>query len=76
MYSVIIPTLWRSTRTLRLISDLVQCSRVGEVIIIDNNNGQIAEGGKVKIISNGKNNYVNPSWNMGVYADTYPFIAL
>lgn len=76
MYSVIIPTIWRSTRTLRLISDLVQCSRVGEVIIIDNNNGQIAEGGKVKIISNGKNNYVNPSWNMGVYAATYPFIAL
>ena len=78
MYSVIIPTLWRSPRTLKLISDLVQCDKVGEVIIIDNNTGASTfnGGGKVKILSNGKNNYVNPSWNMGVNAATYPLIAL
>lgn len=70
--------MWRSPRTLKLISDLVQCDRVGEVIIIDNNpnDGNISGGGKVKIISNGKNNYVNPSWNMGLHAATYPFVAL
>lgn len=77
MYSVIIPTMWRSPRTLKLISDLVQCDKVGEVIIIDNNpGGNIVSGGKVKIISNGQNNYVNPSWNMGVHAATYPLIAI
>ena len=81
MYSVIIPTMWRSPRTLKLISDLVQCDKVGEVIIVDNNpdngNVDVQKGsGKVKIISNGKNNYVNPSWNMGVHAAAYPLIAL
>ncbi len=77
MYSVIIPTMWRSPRTLKLISDLVQCDKVGEVIIIDNNPGDnFISGGKVKILSNGKNNYVNPSWNMGVHAAAYPLIAL
>lgn len=81
MYSVIIPTMWRSPRTLKLISDLVQCDKVGEVIIVDNNpdngNVDVQKGsGKVKILSNGKNNYVNPSWNMGVHAAAYPLIAL
>lgn len=76
MYSVIIPTLWRSDRTLRLISELVQCDKVGEVIIIDNNQGHIADGGKVKILSNGKNNYVNPSWNMGVHVASNSLIAI
>lgn len=88
MYSVIIPTMWRSPRTLKLISDLVQCDKVGEVIIIDNNpesksipapcdlNFTTEYKGKVKIISNGRNNYVNPSWNMGVHAAAYPLIAI
>ena len=76
MYSVIIPTLWRSNRTLLLISELVQCDKVGEVIIIDNNQGHIADGGKVKILSNGKNNYVNPSWNMGVHVASNSLIAI
>ena len=78
MYSVIIPTMWRSPRTLKLISDLALCENVGEVIIIDNNpQDEDPFGfGKFKILSNGKNNYVNPSWNMGVHAAAYPLIAL
>lgn len=87
MYSVIIPTLWRSPRTLKLISDLVQCDKVGEVIIIDNEpeaksyyvEKAVKEdiySPKLKVISNGKNNYVNPSWNMGVHAASHPLLAL
>jgi hypothetical protein len=70
--------MWRSPRTLKLISDLVRCEKVGEVIVIDNNpeNSITHDNSKVKIISNGQNNYVNPSWNMGVHAAAYPLIAL
>jgi glycosyltransferase involved in cell wall biosynthesis len=77
MYSVVIPTLWRSNRTLRLISDLVQCDEVGEVIIIDNSsNTNMVSGRKVKVISNGRNNYVNPSWNIGANEAQYTYLAL
>ena len=37
-YSVIIPTLWKSNRTRKLILDLVECQYVDEIIIIDNSN--------------------------------------
>jgi glycosyltransferase involved in cell wall biosynthesis len=35
-YSVIIPTLWKSDRTNKLISDLRECMYVDEIIVIDN----------------------------------------
>jgi hypothetical protein len=80
MYSVIIPTLWRSNRIKKLLQDLVLCKFVGEVIIIDNNSSErninIDGYDKIKIIDTGKNEYVNPSWNLGVANAKCDFVAL
>lgn len=80
MYSIIIPTLWRSNRIRKLLQDLVLCKSVGEVIIIDNNSSKrninLDGYDKIKIIDTGKNQYVNPSWNLGVANAKYDFIAL
>jgi hypothetical protein len=38
MYSIVIPTLWKSPRIHKLFSDLISCNNVGEIILIDNNN--------------------------------------
>jgi glycosyltransferase involved in cell wall biosynthesis len=67
-YSVIIPTLWRSNRTEKLINDLRECEYVGEIIIIDNALPYVFDENECKIrtISFGENIYVNPSWNLGI----------
>ena len=75
--------MWRSERTIYLVESLLQCEYVGEVILIDNAPGNphadllIQQSkGKVTYLTNGKNNYVNPSWNMGVRLAKYDNIAL
>lgn len=77
-YSVIIPTLWRSDRTQKLINDLQSCELVDEIIVIDNSADKINTqfNGKVKIISFAKNIYVNPAWNVGVKLAKNECIAL
>lgn len=69
-FSVIIPTLWKSDRIYKLLSDLNTCEQVGEIILIDNSN-EYAEKiktipSKVKIVPRDQNMYVNPAWNLGV----------
>ena len=82
--------MWRSERTIPLIQSLVECEFVGEVIVIDNDydagyiNAEeqkidhiINHGyGKLIYVNNYQNNYVNPSWNMGVRLAKYDNIAL
>jgi len=67
-YSVIIPTLWKSNRTDKLLKDLEECQYVDEIIIIDN--ASIYETDrtidKIRMISFGENIYVNPAWNKGI----------
>ena len=38
MYSIVIPTLWKSPRIQKLLFDLIECYNVDEIILIDNNN--------------------------------------
>lgn len=80
MYSVIIPTLWRSNRLKNLLNGLNNNESVNEIILIDNHpsgrNINEEEFSKLKIISSGKNEYVNPSWNKGVRNANSKFIAL
>lgn len=72
--SVIIPTLWLSHRTPKLLEDLDQSKYVKEIILIDNNSGSekrpddkfLESITKLKIYDYGKNTYVNPAWNIGV----------
>lgn len=81
MFSVIIPTVWKSKRTAKLISDLNKCETVKEIIIIDNNPKQKNVEDSIlniksKIFSFEENMYVNPSWNFGVEKSNQENIAL
>lgn len=80
MYSVIIPTMWRSHRTFNMLKAMAECGNVGEIIIIDNDHDRmplcIPEISKVMVFTNGSNNYVNPSWNLGVDLSENRHIAL
>ena len=65
--SVIIPTMWRSKKTLQLLNDLYDSKYVHEIIIIDNDvaaKNQYTD--KVKYYPQVENIYVNPAWNLGV----------
>lgn len=75
MFSVVIPTLWRSPYVQNLIGHLSNIPEVGEIIIIDNDINKSIDFGpefhKVKFIKNPQNNFVNPSWNQGVALAQY-----
>jgi glycosyltransferase involved in cell wall biosynthesis len=67
-FTIVIPTLWKSDRTEKLLSDLNASEWVDEIIIIDNTLTHISDTTKDKIrtISFGENIYVNPAWNKGI----------
>ena len=67
-FSVILPTMWKSDKTLKLIDDLNECPLVDEIIIVDNSPKDAPKINlkKVKFIKQETNIYVNPSWNLGV----------
>ena len=69
LWSVVIPTMWKSSRTIQLISHISRSELVSEVIVIDNDPSQkpiFQTSKKVKILAQEKNIYVNPAWNLGV----------
>jgi len=70
MYSVIIPTMWKSNTLSDLLNNLVKSDLIGEIIIIDNDilntNKEIISYEKIKYHPQEKNIFVNPSWNLGV----------
>lgn len=72
MFSVIIPTMWKSEWIYTSISQLEEHPEVGEIILIDNSS-QRKELNKSKInyIYEGVNTYVNPAWNKGVRLAKY-----
>jgi hypothetical protein len=85
MYSVIIPTLWKSNlyffRNILLELDVNEL--VGEIIIIDND-PQFQEGIKQSVLRDLKkvnhvrvptNLFVNPSWNLGASLANYEYLA-
>jgi FkbM family methyltransferase len=71
-YSVVVPTLWRANASfIPFLKELVNHHRVGEIILIDNDNTNAPNDlvlihPKIKRHSFGKNIYVNPAWNFGV----------
>lgn len=75
-WSVIIPTLWKSSRIHKLLIDLNECKQVGEVILIDNAWGEPVILDKVKHYRLRENIFVNPAWNLGVTLANYDHIAL
>lgn len=68
-FSVIIPTMWGSNKTEKLLKELNKCVLIDEIIIIDNNPKdriELNDLDKIKIITTKENIYVNPAWNLGV----------
>ena len=80
-YSVVIPTLWKSGRTQKLIEDLLECEYVDEIIIINNAGTEECDKlstihSKLRMVSKGENIYVNPAWNWGIELAKNECIAL
>jgi hypothetical protein len=77
MWTVIIPTLWKSSRIHQLLFDLNKCEEVGQIIIIDNANSKdFVEMAKEFRVPMPTNIYVNPAWNMGVELAKYDNICI
>jgi hypothetical protein len=80
-YSIVIPTLWKSNRTKKLIKDLNDCQYVDEIIIIDNTGTEECDTlptiyPKLRMVSKGENIYVNPAWNWGIELAKNDLVAL
>lgn len=79
MFSVIIPTIWRSSYITDIVEYLNTISCVGEIIIIDNDithSKDFSYLQKIKYIKNPTNNYVSPSWNQGFEIASYDKLCL
>jgi len=68
MISYIIPTLWKSDSIYDTINQFMDLKdNKAELIIIDNTNSNITYSDKrIKVCKMEENQYVNPSWNIGV----------
>jgi glycosyltransferase involved in cell wall biosynthesis len=71
MFSVIIPTLWKSDKIKPLIQSLIDCELVNQIIIISNERNELEDrfmffDEKILVYSAKENFYVNYSWNWGV----------
>jgi len=69
-FSIIIPTMWFSSKLECLIGELIKSELVEEIIIIDNNilsnNKTKIVSEKLKVLPQKENIFVNPAWNLGV----------
>lgn len=65
--TVVVPTLWKHSEFPDYISSVAELSVVKEVIIIDNNykDSYPIDHAKVRVVTQAKNIYVNPAWNVG-----------
>jgi hypothetical protein len=68
MFSVVIPTMWRSTRILGMLHRLYTSDYVDEIIIVDNDKDSrfSFDNKKVRLLEQDENIFVNPAWNLGV----------
>lgn len=70
-FSIVIPTMWKYKPFTNFLKNLVQFPLVDEIIIINNDDSStpsdpVLTHEKIKMVSFGKNIYVNPAWNYGV----------
>lgn len=69
MFSVIIPTLWKTDMIFKSLNDLEKCPLITEIILINNLPGHkpdLTRYKKINLISPSENLYINPSWNLGI----------
>ena len=76
-FSVIIPTMWKSDKIHQMLDVYQKNELVKEIIIIDNNpleKPNLEKYSKIIYYTEGKNLYVNPSWNIGYTLSSYKTI--
>lgn len=80
LFTVVIPTMWKSVHSRNLLETLDSCRAVGEIFIVNNNPAltpdYLKNLNKVTLYSSGFNEYVNPSWNIGVQQAKHELVAL
>jgi hypothetical protein len=77
MFSVIIPTLWKSDYIFTTLERLEEHSEVGEIILIDNSSERKdLNFSKLNYIYEGVNTFVNPAWNKGVSISRFDNICI
>ena len=76
--TAVIPTLLKDEDMLKnLLDSLCRDNSVKEIIVINNTTEMFEYSNpKVRILSQGKNLYVNPSWNLGVKEAKAEYVAL
>lgn len=77
LFSIIIPTMWKSSMIDTMLVEYENSPLVGEVILIDNNpskKGKISKFKKLRYHTRGENIYVNPSWNWGASLSKHKII--
>jgi hypothetical protein len=78
-FTIGIPTIWKSERINKLVTDLNSSVMIGEILIIDNlhqYDGRFNELLKVRVIQPEENLYVNPAWNRIVKESKNNLVAL
>ena len=78
-WTVVIPTLWKSERTLSLLEALNEESEIAEIIVIDNHPEKRPidlNFNKIKYFPQKENIFVNPAWNKGVAKSSNQHVAL
>lgn len=76
--TVIIPTLLKDRELLTsLLDNLVDDECIAEILVVKNTSENFEYGnGKVRLIGDGSNIFVNPSWNLGVREAKTEYVAL
>jgi len=67
-FSIVIPTMWKSSLTVELLNKFIACDKVKEIIVINNDlwkTPTLPDSDKIIHCMMGVNIYVNPAWNLG-----------
>lgn len=76
-FSIVIPTMWRSSNLLKMLVKYQESDYIKEIILIDNdpeNKLDFTITDKITYITKGHNMFVNPSWNYGVSLCNYEIL--
>jgi hypothetical protein len=78
---IVTPTMWKVDTFISALEKYCEYSSVNKIYLIDNNHlerpkSYILNHPKIKIISFGRNIYVNPAWNEGYYQSKADVICL
>ena len=79
LFSVVIPTMWRSDYIHKMLPIYESSHLVNEIIIIDNDFikcPDLKEFKKIKYYTEYKNIYVNPAWNIGYKLSNHKLVLI